>query len=243
MFIKLTKLDNTPIWLNASFIVTVEPRRGGGSIVVPIGDGLDYEVRETTEQVLDLLAGAPVPTVVPVPTKDSLTKTPDDVSPETEPPELLKERREQPAPKAEPISAPKAEPAPAEQAPASPAPADEPATEEAKPARKRATRKTAAAKTTKSAAKTPRKKAAPKKVELTPLALDDAQVERLRKMGPRSTRKLANTLVSQFKIGDPFEVIRALSEREVIKTEGDRVSWPGMEVAAPVPPPEQKPDV
>ena len=60
MFIKLTRLDNSPIWLNASFVVTVEPRKGGGAIVVPIGDGLDYDVREPAEVVLSLLAGAPV---------------------------------------------------------------------------------------------------------------------------------------------------------------------------------------
>ena len=79
MFIKLTKLDNRPVWLNASFIVTVEPRRdGSGSIVVPIGDGLDYDVREAPDVVLRMLEGAPVPTVVPVPVSDCLTKSPAD---------------------------------------------------------------------------------------------------------------------------------------------------------------------
>ena len=39
MFIKLTRFDNRPVWLNASFIVTVEPRRdGNGAVVVPIGE-------------------------------------------------------------------------------------------------------------------------------------------------------------------------------------------------------------
>ena len=86
MFIKLTRLDNRPVWLNASFVVTVEPRRdGNGAVVVPIGDGLDYDVRESPETVLGMLAGAPVPTVVPVPVSDCLTKTPDDVSPVREP--------------------------------------------------------------------------------------------------------------------------------------------------------------
>ena len=33
MFIKLTRKDGSPIWLNASFVVTVEPLRGGGSVV------------------------------------------------------------------------------------------------------------------------------------------------------------------------------------------------------------------
>ena len=45
-FVRLTRLDGSPIWLNASFVVTVEPRKGGGSVVVPIGDGLDYDVKE-----------------------------------------------------------------------------------------------------------------------------------------------------------------------------------------------------
>ena len=262
MFIKLTKLDNTPIWLNASFIVTVEPRRGGGSIVVPIGDGLDYEVREKAEVVLEMLGDAPAPAVVPVPTTDSLTATPEDVSPETEPPELLPTRRppgqkppkkpvaaapaEKPAAPAEQPataeSAEKPEPAepaaqppeaqPAEENPAEPpaaAPEGEP--EAAKPAKR--TRKAAAK--PKTAAK-PRKKAAAK--ELTPLVLDDMQVERLKKMAPRSIRKLANTLMAQFKLGDPFETIRALEERDVFKADGDRVIWPAVEmpeVAAPPP--------
>jgi len=85
MFIKLTRLDNSPIWINAAFVVTVEPRKGGGSIVVPIGDGLDYDVRETTDQVLAMLGEAPVPAVVPVPAPRMLAPTPEDVSPDTEP--------------------------------------------------------------------------------------------------------------------------------------------------------------
>ena len=83
MYIKLTKFDNTPIWLNAAFIVTIEPRREGvGSVVVPIGDGLDYDVRESPDTVLAMLEGVPAPTVVPVPAPEALTKKPDDVSAE-----------------------------------------------------------------------------------------------------------------------------------------------------------------
>ena len=83
MYIKLTRFDNTPVWINAAFVVTVEPRRqASGSIVVPIGDGLDYEVRESPEQVLAMLEGAPVAPVVPVPPPKSLTKAPGDVSAE-----------------------------------------------------------------------------------------------------------------------------------------------------------------
>lgn len=84
MFIQLTRTDGHPVWLNASFIVTVEPARGGGSIVVPIGDGLDYEVREKPEAVLAVLDGAPPAVVVPVPPPKALTPRPDDVSPDTD---------------------------------------------------------------------------------------------------------------------------------------------------------------
>ena len=85
MYIKLTRFDNRPVWLNAAFVVTVEPRRdGSGSVVVPIGDGLDYDVRESPEDVLRMLEGCPAPQVVPVPVSDCLTKTPADVSPEPE---------------------------------------------------------------------------------------------------------------------------------------------------------------
>ena len=71
-----------PIWLNASFIVTVEPARSGGSIVVPIGDGLDYDVKEPPETVLALLNDAPPAKVVPVPPPKALTPMPDDLSPD-----------------------------------------------------------------------------------------------------------------------------------------------------------------
>ena len=85
MFIQLTRADGTHVWLNASFVVTVEPSRGGGSIVVPIGDGLDYEVLETPEAVLAVLDGAPPAKVVPVPPPKTLAPRPDDVSPEVNP--------------------------------------------------------------------------------------------------------------------------------------------------------------
>lgn len=93
MYIKLTRLDGTPIWINAAFVVTVEPRKLGGATVVPIGDGLDYDVRETADMVLDMLDAAPVEKVVPVPVPKSLTQTPDDVSPEDEPTAPREEKR------------------------------------------------------------------------------------------------------------------------------------------------------
>ena len=104
MYIKLTRFDNRPVWLNAAFVVTVEPRRdGSGSVVVPIGDGLDYDVRESPEEVLRMLEGCPAPQVVPVPVSDCLTKTPADVSPEPErkPPVEASKDEEKPTEKAE----------------------------------------------------------------------------------------------------------------------------------------------
>jgi len=105
MFIKLTRFDNSLVWLNAAFVVTVEPRKNApGSIVVPIGDGLDYEVRENPDEVLALLANAPTPTVVPVPAPEGLTHTPEDVSPEPESPEPEPEKMStSEAPKAKPV--------------------------------------------------------------------------------------------------------------------------------------------
>ena len=133
MYIKLTRFDNRPVWLNAAFVVTVEPRRdGNGAVVVPIGDGLDYDVRESPEEVLRMLEGCPAPQVVPVPVSDCLTKTPADVSPE---------------PEQKPADAAKDEEKPA---------ADEmkPAVEAEKPAKKPArARKPAAAKKPKAAKK------------------------------------------------------------------------------------------
>ena len=100
MYIKLTRFDNRPVWLNAAFVVTVEPRRDGdGAIVVPIGDGLDYDVRESPDEVLRMLDGCPAPQVVPVPVSDCLTKTPADVStePKLKPPTEVARDEERPA--------------------------------------------------------------------------------------------------------------------------------------------------
>ena len=57
MFIKLTRTDGRPIWINPEFIVTVEGRKDGGSIVVPAGDGLDYDVKESPDAVMRLCGG------------------------------------------------------------------------------------------------------------------------------------------------------------------------------------------
>ena len=222
MFIKLTRFDNRPVWLNASFIVTVEPRRdGNGAVVVPIGDGLDYDVRETPAEVLRMLEGAPEPKVVPVPVSDCLTKTPADVSPEPE-------KKDPPPP-----------PAPAAPvAPAVPAEESVPQVEESgKKPRKRTTRKT-----TKSAGDKPpaeKKPRAAKKADETSaeapkpevaaaparLELSDDQVARLRKMAPKSLAKIKNTLATQFHVGDVAGTVAALAEKGHYKIDGNHIEW------------------
>ena len=199
MFIRLTRLDTSPIWLNAAFIVTVEPRKGGGSVVVPVGDGLDYDVRETPEAVLALLGDAPTPAILPIPTKDALTPTPEDVSPETDA-QLVSEARQ---------SAATAESSAEKSAPAE-APADEPKL--AKRTRKASTTTTA---------KKPR--ATRKKKPALPLPPED--VDRLNRMRPKSLKKLQNTLQSQFKVEDVDSAIEALAANGVFTLEQERVLW------------------
>ena len=211
MYIKLTRFDNRPVWLNASFIVTVEPRRdGNGTIVVPIGDGLDYDVRETPEQVLRMLEGAPEPKVVPVPVSDCLTKTPEDVSPEPEP------RHEEPRP-AQPAERPAEKPA------EKPAPE---ATEE-KPKRK----SRAKAKTASKAKATEKKPAHEEKAEPAPAAkvpaleLSDSDVVRLKKLAPKSLAKLKNTLATQFRVADVGGNVAALEAKGAFAIDGNRIVW------------------
>ena len=197
MFIKLTRLDGTPIWLNAAFVVTVEPRRGGGAIVVPIGDGLDYDVRETPENVLSMLEGVPAPAVVPVPAPKMLAPTHENLSLG---PETAEADGETPA---------DVKPGP-EESPASESPRPEP---EVKAAKKPA--KPAAKKLAKSRSRT--KKPA--------LALSEEQVERLRKMAPGSVKKLTNTLATQFKVEDAEAAVKALEAHAVVILDKDHVIW------------------
>ncbi len=74
MFIKLMRKEGLPIWIKAESIVTVEPTRTGGSLVVPLGDGLDYEVCENPETVLALIAGEPLPKIEPPTTQEEAPK-------------------------------------------------------------------------------------------------------------------------------------------------------------------------
>lgn len=200
MYIKLTRFDNRPVWLNAAFVVTVEPRRdGSGSVVVPIGDGLDYDVRESPEDVLRMLEGCPAPQVVPVPVSDCLTKTPADVSPEPErkPPEPVRQEKEAEKPVEGRAEAPVVMPA---------APVVKPAK---KPAR---AKKPAAA-----------KKAKPAKKPV--LELSDEEVTRLGKLAPKSIAKLKNTLSTQFRVADVSETVAALEAKGVIRLDGNHVNW------------------
>lgn len=222
MFIKLTRLDNRPVWLNAAFVVTVEPRRdGNGAVVVPIGDGLDYDVRERPEEVLRMLDGCPAPKVVPVPVSDCLTKMPTDVSPEPEPPRPIAQKPVESKPaETRPVEAGPVEAKPTEAKPVEPEPAattalvDELLAEE-KP-KKRATR----ARTKKPAAV---KKERPAKKPTLELA--DEDVARLQKLSPKSIAKLKNTLVSQFRVSDVSETVAALEAKGFLALDGNHVNW------------------
>ena len=55
MFIKLTKTDGTPVWLNPDFIVRIEAWKKG-SAVAAAGDG-DFEVMEDPRTILALAGG------------------------------------------------------------------------------------------------------------------------------------------------------------------------------------------
>lgn len=197
MYIRLTKLDNTPIWLNAAFIVTIEPRRGGGSIVVPIGDGLDYDVKESVEAVLGLLEGAPVAAVVPVPPPPGLAPT-----------------------NVEALPAPTAD----EKTPA----ASE--TAETKDDTAEAPKKAAKAKKATAAKKPRTTRRSPKAVMPD---LTDEQIERLRKMAPRSIRKLQNTLDSQFGVADAEATVKALVAKGILSVDNDHIVWAAVREALP----------
>ena len=206
MFIKLTRFDNRPVWLNAGFVVTVEPRRDGvGSVVVPIGDGLDYDVRESPEEVLRLIDGAPAPSVVPVPVSDSLTKTPAEGAtaepscaepPVAAPPKPRKRatrgRAKPPAAAKESGDRPAA--APAAEAAAEPAPAEKTEPQPAPP---------------------------PAELELS-----EADVQRLRKLAPKTLGKLKNTLMTQFRLADVGANVVSLAARGVFALDGSKVLWP-----------------
>ncbi len=223
MFAKLTRIDGSPVWLNASFVVTIEPGRQGGSIVVPIGDGFDYEVRESPAAVLSLLGDVSTPEIVPVPVVKSLATLPADVSHDASlipnAKQLAQESRVHTGEK-KPDSA-SAEAAIANslvEAVFNSESGAEEAAETMSPPKVRG-RKTASA-----AKKTTRTRA---KVSKKPiLDLTEEQVERLRKMAPGSVKKLQNTLTTQFRVPDTEATIKALVAHDVVLTdEHGRILW------------------
>lgn len=203
MFIKLTRLDNTPIWINASFVVTVEPRKAGGSVVVPIGDGLDYDVKEMPEAVLALLGDAPAPAVVPVP-------PPPGLAPKT----LGVEAEAEPTPNAEPVAESASAPAKKTTRTRAKAKASAPAAET-----EAATAEAA------SDDKPPAKKPRARRTKKPALPLTEDEVARLRKLAPGTVRKLQNTLVAQFRAVEPEAAIVALEAHEILTIDRDHIVW------------------
>ncbi len=219
MFIRLTKKDGTFVWLNTEYIVTVEPVRTGGTIVVPVGDGLDYEVRESAETIISLVEGTPVAEIAA-----TVAETPEEAPAEATP-----------APEAAPAEAPvfeqtevevksEAESAAAVAAVIQLTPPEAPA--EGKPAKR--ARKTkgrpvpAGTPATEGERKVVRHRAARK----TPLELTEDQLARIRAMAPRSVKRLSNTLSSQFDVIEPETVIRSLVEHDIITVdEQSHITW------------------
>ena len=210
MYIKLTRANGDPIWINASFIVTIEPNtRSGGSIVVPIGDGLDYEVKESPDTVLSMLDGTIPPAIIPVPTSDALKKK---SIPENQPRDLTEITDNKDIENAITV---------------------EELVEEPKPAKK-STKRTKAKATKKEETQsestetaTVKKKTATKArtKKKAPLTLDVNELERLRKLAPKTLKKLHNTIATQFKTVDPLKTIESLKEHEIINLDGDHIIW------------------
>ena len=231
MFIQLTKKDGSRIWINSRFIVTVEPLKTGGAVVVPFGDGLDYEVRESAESIIERAVGAP---------QDELTTAIKEA--------VLQEAADAPADEpAAPVSEEPAAPAAEEAVPprpvfdAVPVPdvteAESAAAVAAftelmtKPAEEKPAKRTRKAKTrpvpagtpaTEGERKAPRRKASRKTV----LELADDQLERIRAMAPRSVKRLSNALSAHFAVKDPESTVRALVEHDIISIDDQsHITW------------------
>ena len=212
MFIRLTKRDGSPVWINTDFIVTVEALRSGGAVVVPSGDGLDYEVRESAEDIFKLIGEDEVQEV-------AISETPVPETP-AEP-----ENQAKPENQAE-VEAPVFEGAPlpdmseTEAASAVTAvmqlsPNAEPVPERpSKKARKKRVRKEP---TETPAPETERKPVRRRAARKTPLPLTEDQLNRVRTMAPRSVKRLSNTLSSQFSVTDAESTLRAMVEHDIIQ--------------------------
>ena len=213
MFIKLTRTDGRPIWINPEFVVTVEGRQGGGAIVVPAGDGLDYDVKESPDAVMRLCGGGEPLSAAEQPAAEPAE--PIDVLPMQDAPErpvvdaeatvqALREKvkriREAAAAKTD-RTPPNGKDAPPGKTEA------QPPAEDAKP---------------KTAAK-PRKRASRSKKPA--IDLTDEQMERLKKMAPSSRQKLLNTL-AHLKVSNAEATAVALLAHKVIEmTPDNHVSW------------------
>jgi len=207
MFIRLTRTDGRPIWINPEFIVTVEGRKDGGAIVVPAGDGLDYDVKESPDAVMRMCGGVASGT-----------------TPEEQPAEERRPEEQQPAD--EPVDVLPMQDAP----PVSVAQAE--ATVQALREKVKRMRKATAPEVdtnvpaeeskAKPAAK-PRKKASRSKKPA--IDLTDEQLARLKKMAPGSRQKLLNTL-SHLKVPNAEATAVALIAHKVIEILPDNhVNW------------------
>ena len=237
MFIRLTQLNGKPIWFNQNYIVTVEPSKGKGALVVPLGDGLDYEVLESPGSIIEALGGflAPSSQVVSHKPPPKAAAEPVADEPPEEPDFLIDGGLIVPVPP------PSQSPAKAEKKPEVPQ-----ETSKKKPAASKRSAKTAAAsekpakatsekkprKTVKKSVstKSPRaKKKAPPAIPLT-----EEQLVRLQKMSPGSMRKLVNTLMSQFAIAETAPVVDALIAREMISvTDQGHIDWKWRQATQP----------
>ena len=145
---------------------------------------------------------------MPVPVSDCLTKTPADV-PAVEPVaaetpvEETKPKKRATRGRAKASAAPKA--------------AKESAKESAK-----ASATDSAEPPAESVAEEPAAPADPPKAELD---LSEADVLRLRKLGPKTLGKLKNTLVTQFMVADIGATVAALAAKGVLTLDGNKVLW------------------
>lgn len=230
MFIKLTRTDGRPIWINPEFVVTIEGRRDGGSIVVPAGDGIDYDVKESPDAVMRMCGS---PAAVSSPAEEQPVAGQE--QPAEEPPATpdFESTDALPLQDAPPVPVAQAEATvqalrekvkrlrkAAEGKKASAADGKEPPAE-ASPAEDAAAKPPAGAANPKPAAK-PRKKASRKKPAID---LTDEQMERLKKMSPGSRQKLLNTL-AHLKVENAEATAVALIAHKVIEILPDNhVNW------------------
>lgn len=220
MFIRLTKKDGNHIWLNSGFIVTVEPVKSGGAVVVPFGDGLDYEVRESAESIISLVEGVPAADIVAAPVEGAPVET-EEVPPLAE---VAETAEEQPVFEAVDVpSVSEEESAAAVAAVSQLAPKPEEEEKPTKRARKAKARPApAGTPATEGERKLPRRRA----VRKTTLDLTEEQLARVRSMAPRSVKRLTNTLSSQFAVLDPETTVRALVEHDIITVDDQsHITW------------------